>query len=45
MDHIAHQETRNEEVERLMEGRDTRWYRGCLLKLTCCCFLALITSA
>jgi len=45
MEHMAHEETRNEEVERLMEGRDTRWYRGCLLRLTLCCLLALITSA
>ncbi|ORX38020.1 general substrate transporter [Kockovaella imperatae] len=28
----------------MMSGRDTRWYRGHLLKLTMICFLILITS-
>lgn len=35
----------NEDLERLMKGRDTRWYRGHLLKLNCIILLLLITSA
>jgi hypothetical protein len=34
MEHGIHIATRNSDLDRLMAGRDTRWYKGHLLRLT-----------
>lgn len=46
-EHAVHTDNdlHHEEMDRLMKGRDTRFYKKCLARLTLCVLLALITSA
>lgn len=45
MEHAHNVEVGDDELRTLMKGRDTRWYRGHLLKLNFILLLLLITSA
>lgn len=45
MEHAHNVEVGDDKLKELMKGRDTRWYRGHLLKLNTIILLLLITSA
>jgi hypothetical protein len=45
MEHAHNVENSDDELKTLMKNRDTRWYRGHLLKLNLILLLLLITSA